>query len=337
MIDGSSMTLFSRTKATGELIRPYVALGVKRAGVEVTLKKDGPVPLTARDFVWIQGNFNWYPRLARQLASMSPGDRPYVILWHTEPLPLPSASPFPDARLHLREIAKILLRDSRATDVYTNARRLRSVAREGLADLVVVSTRSRQEFLAEHGVAAHWVPLGFDPYLGRDLGLKRDVDALFIGTPHNPRHRRSVRYLRRQGVNLKSIGNWNDPSCWGEPRTQLINRAKTFLALQRNPGKLSGARMILGMANKSLVIAEPMYDSSPFIPGVHFVAASLKEMPDVIRHYSESESEREQIAEAGHRFVTSDLKMGDSIARIFALIERSGGPRFLDGSAAVRV
>lgn len=107
---------------------------LERAGHPVVVTKDRQLDLAAGTVLWLQGNANWYPRLCRELAERPRHSRPFVIIWHSEPLPPPKAAGRPLPRLHLREIAKIVLRDRRATDVYTNYFRLRRLAKQGLPD-----------------------------------------------------------------------------------------------------------------------------------------------------------------------------------------------------------
>jgi hypothetical protein len=242
------------------------------------------------------------------------------MIWHSEPLPHPRAAGAPLPRLHLREIAKILLRDSRATDVYTNYWCLRRLARRGLPDLLVSSAPGRCEFLAERGIDAHWVPLGYYPEHGRDLGLERDIDALFLGALEVPRRKRSIRRLRRQGVDLVAKGSWSDPRCWGEARTRLLNRTKILINISRYPGELSHYRLILGGANKCLVISEPMYNPSPYVPGKHYVSASIDEMPDAVGYYLSHDEERQRIVDTAHEFVTGEMTAARSVSRIVELI-----------------
>lgn len=305
----------------------YVVTAFKEMGYEVTTIGDGPLKVTRDEVVFVMNNFAWYPRIRRQLVAMPRERRPLTMTWHTEPLPLPSAAKFDRPGLQLRELAKIILRDSRASDVYTNSYYLRQLARSGIPDVLIVSTPSRREYLAEQGISSHWVPFGYDSTYGSDLKLTRDVDVLFLGTPDDARHRQAVRYLKRKGVNVLAKGSWTDPACWGNERTKLINRTKIFLGLQRRPGKLSGVRMLLGMANKALVIAEPMYDSSPYVEGKHFISASLEEMPEVIDHYLRHDSERERITDEAYRFVTEEVTLAKSLASIGSLLEQQWAAR----------
>jgi hypothetical protein len=224
-------------------------------------------------------------------------------------------------RLHLREIAKILLRDSRATDVYTNAFLLRKLIRAGLPDLLLVSTPGRQEYLAERGVASEFVPYGYDPEsYGGPLDLTRDIDTLFLGALDVPRRKRLIRRLRRDGVAVQAMGNWSDPNCFGENRRRVLNRTKILLNLQRYPGELSGIRLILGMANGALVVSEPMYKTGPYVAGEHYVSATIAEMPDVVRHYLAHEEERARIVDAGRRLVFERVTLQRTVARMEELI-----------------
>lgn len=245
--------------------------------------------------------------------------RPFVLVWHTEPLPLPEAERQKFHLLDAREVAKILLRDNRATDVFTNSACILKMAQHGIPDLLAVSTRSRQRYLAEKGIQSEFVPLGYYEYLGRDLGIPRDIDVLFLGVLSQRRHRQALDYLKGRGVRVKAAGGWDDPDCWGESRTNLINRSTIFLNLQRHPGKLSGQRMILGMANRSMVISEPIVNPEPYIPGRHFVSATLDEMPETIEQFLHDDAARDRIADAGHQFVLSELTMERSVETLSRL------------------
>lgn len=318
---------FCRTNWFAKRGEHYFVTAFKAMGYRVETVFDGPLKVGRDEVVFVMSNFSWCPRIRRQLVGTPPAQRPLVMLWHTEPLPLPSAAPFDRPGLQLRELAKIVLRDARASDVFTNSFHLRRLARAGIPDVLIVSTPSRKEFLAEKGITAHWVPFGYDATYGRDLQLTRDIDVLFLGTSDDARHRQAVRYLKRRGVNVVAKGSWTDPTCWGEERTKLINRTKIFLGLQRRPGKLSGIRMLLGMANKALVIAEPIYNSAPYVSGKHYISATLETMPEVIDHYLRDDSERKRIIDEAYRFVTEEVTLERSFARIAQLLEQHWAAR----------
>ncbi len=312
--------------------RPIRAVGDKKhivtsllaeAGYRVTQTCNQPLCLEETDILWILENASWFPAICRQLQAIPKSRRPVSVIWHSEPLPPPKSSELPHPRVDLREVAKILLGDGLATDTYSNYFRLRALLEEGIPDVLVVSTPGRQQFLAEHGFGSTYVPLGYHrTEHGYDMGADRDIDVLFLGALQIPRRKRLFKSLCRAGINLTVKGSWSDPQSWGESRAKLLNRTKIFLNLQRYPGELSGARLILGMANRTLVISEPIYKPGDFVPGKHFVSATPDEMPKVITYYLNHDEERESIALAGHALVTGELTMERSISAILELIGR---------------
>jgi hypothetical protein len=78
--------------------------------------------------------------------------------------------------------------------------------------------------------------------------------------------------------------------------------------------------MLLGMANKALIISEPIYNSDPYVSGKHYVTATLEEMPGVIDYYLTHPEERAAITEAAHRYITKELKL-KTMPRLFDLID----------------
>lgn len=269
----------------------------------------------------IRGNAAWFPNLLRRLKALPRDRRPFVLLWHFEPLPPARASGLPLPWLDHREAAKILLRDPRATDVYTNYFTLRALHRVGIPDVLVLSSRGRQEFLAERGIAGHFAPLGCDPSMGRDLGLERDIDVLFLGILNVRRRNRLLQSLKNEGIKLTEAGSWTDPAFWGENRTRLLNRTKILINLSRTPADFSGVRLCLGMANKALVVSETIYRPEPFVPGKHFIMVPTDQMAATIRHYLDAEDDRITITETASRFVQEEATLQKSTELIVSLME----------------
>jgi hypothetical protein len=290
-------------------------------GYEATSVLDDSLDTDTADVVWAQGNINWYPRARSVLSRLGTNKRPAVMVWHSEPLPFPRNSGFPRPHLTAREIAKIILRDERATDVYTNYDRLRQMHRQGMIDLCVVTARSRQNFLKEKNIPAEFVPLGFHQGMGRLMNLERDIDVLFIGSLDDSRHRRALRFLKRRGINVEALGSWKPGPTWGETRTQLINRAKIFLNIQRHQGQYSGYRLLLGMGNGSMVLSEPVHDPFPYEPAVHYVESTIHDMPEAITRYLSDEPSRLAVAARGHRFATESLTIDQSMRQMISLME----------------
>jgi len=291
--------------------------------VRAVLDKDfQPSP---ESILWITSSPNWYPQSLWRLVSVPRSRRPVVLVWQSEPLPPARSTGLPRPQLNTRELAKIALRDRRATDPYTNSDQLRWLAARGMPDVLVVSSEDKREFLQERGIEAEVAPLGYHPAYGEDLGLERDIDVLFLGALEVPRRKRVFRRLRAAGVNLVALGDWRDPRYWGESRTSLINRARMMLNISRNSGQFSGQRLVLAAANGALGVSEPMARPDPWVPGEHYVSAALDELPDSIGYYLEHEDERREIAARAHAFVTGQLTLERSVARVLELLEERGG------------
>jgi hypothetical protein len=94
------------------------------------------------------------------------------------------------------------------------------------------------------------------------------------------------------------------------------------LSLARHPGQFTGKRLVLGMANRTLVVSEPIHRPEPFVPGEHFVSAGLEELPGVVSHYLHDQLELERVAGRGHDFVTKELTMSRSVSRILDALDR---------------
>lgn len=319
---------FIRREPAGAAVAEYLQHRLSLPAGRFRISGDIPANVPDRDgAIWLHGNAAFFPKVCRHLLRTPVERRPLVLIWHMEPLPPPSAAGLPKPMLHLREIAKIALRDPRATDVYTNWFTLRRLHRHSIPDVLVVSAPGRQEFLAERGISSHFVPVGWLPQMGRDLALTRDMDVLFLGSLDVPRRNRILKSLRHQGVNVTALGDWNNPAYWGESRTMLINRAKILLNLPRTAGEYSGIRILMGLANKALVVSEPIYRSDPYVPGKHFVMGGLEEIPGLISRYLDDEEARSPIVEEGHRAARETFTMERSLHRILEIAAAQRGER----------
>jgi hypothetical protein len=303
--------------------RPTVATVLAELGHDVAMAEDGPVDLAPCDVILLYGNPGYFPKLRRQLLSTPKERRPLVAALHAEPLPPPRASGLPRwSGLNLAEVAKILLRDWRATDIYSNAFKLRRMMREGTIDLLFATYAEKYEYAREQGYECWLTPYGYHLSFGRLLGLDRDVDVLFLGEMRPRRRRRLLNQLRQAGIEVTVRGSWKNrhEGLWGEDRTRFLNRTKIIVHLQRYPGKLAPKRFFLAMANGAMVISEPAYRPEPFVDGEHYVSASIERMPDVIRHYLAHTDERERITAAAHRLVTEEITFARSMERMLDVI-----------------
>jgi hypothetical protein len=74
------------------------------------------------------------------------------------------------------------------------------------------------------------------------------------------------------------------------------------------------------MANRALVVSEPIYRPTPFIPGEHYVEAEVCDMPATLDYYRTHRDERDRIVDRAYRFVTEELTMESSVSRILSLV-----------------
>lgn len=255
----------------------------------------------------LRGSARFYDGLLRALGERT--SRPRVVLWHLEPLPLPTPAPY--GRLgppSVRELAKIALRDSRVTDPRVALRDLVRHYRRGVIDAIVATSLAKVETLAEHGIQAAFVPMGSQPLV--DCVGERDLDAVFVGDMRVPRRRLAVWRLRRAGLDVAAYGAWSSRGLWGDERKRVLCRTRIMLNLSRYPGNHAGSRLFLAMRHGAVVVSEPMYRPDPYVPGVHYVEATLNEMPGAVRALLDDEERRSEIAEAGRELCTRHTEAG---------------------------
>ncbi len=304
--------------------KPTVATTLEDMGHRVVTAEDDAVDLKQCDVVLMWNNPGYFPRTQRRLMSIPKHERPPVVAMYCEPLPPPKASGISRwSMLNRAEIAKILLHDWRATDIYTNEIKLRRRMKNGLIDLLYVIGGEQEEYAKEQGYDAIRFEYGYHPNFGDLMGLERDIDVLFLGETRPRRRRKLLDNLRRDGIDVSVRGSWhpNHGALWGAERTRVLNRTKILLHLQRYPGKVASKRFVLAMANGALVISEPSYRPDPFVPGKHFVSATVEEMPELIRHYLAHPEEMAAITSEAYRFVTEELTWKRTMEGVVSAIE----------------
>lgn len=193
----------------------------------------------------------------------------------------------------------------------------------GWLDHCFTSVQPRVEFLRSRGVDARLLPVGYHPGWGRDLGLERDIDVLFLGS--RTRGRRDP-VLERLEADLAARGRTLTfaRKVYGTERARLLSRARIYLSLLRLPHDMPGMRMLLGMAAGALVVSEHCDDTGPYVPGEHFVMRRTEELPEVIDYYLAHEDQRRKIASEGHRFVTEELTLASGMRTMLQTVSRNG-------------
>lgn len=202
---------------------------------------------------------------------------------------------------------------------------IRHARAQGWVDHCFATVQPRVRFLERRGVPAGLAPFGYHPDWGRDRQLPRDIDVLFLGAlGRGPRHVKLCRLqdaLAARGRTLTFVSGVQ-----GAVREAWLNRARIVLCLLRTPHDLPAMRVMLGLACGALVVCESCADTGAFVAGEHFVMTSLEDMPAVIDRHLTHDVERQEIAAAGHRFVTKELTLPQVLRRMLAVANLRSSP-----------
>lgn len=188
----------------------------------------------------------------------------------------------------------------------------------GWLDQIYVGTVPRLSFLSGIGIPSKFIPMGYHPLMGEDLGLIRDIDVAFVGEIDYGRRGRIVEYLQHalasRGIRLTIIKG----DCYGKARSEVLSRAKISLNIPRFPWDHPGVRFLMCMACGSMVISEDMDSTRPFVPGKHLVISNLERLADTIAYYLQNEEERVAIAAEAKAFIRNELRLRDGLGEILA-------------------
>lgn len=309
-------------------LAPVIRDGLAANGVEVTLVDlRAAEPLRAYDLALLYGPMQtmtpWVERL-ESLDSALP-----VVIWYTEQCPPPH---WPRgltcvlARARYEIEAATVRRGRRLANRAGRLRALGEVLelqRRGRLRRLAVFTEAHRAYFARFGLPVCTVPLGHHPSLGERLDLRRDVDVVFLGTTVDRRRRALISRLETELAARRLSFEIHDGSprrgyCFDAARTVLLNRARIFLNLMRQPWDDPVHRMLLAAANGALLLSEPLAPDNvgPFEIGTHLIAAGIGGLAETAAHYASSSADRDRIAGQASAFATREL----TIARTCALL-----------------
>ncbi len=196
---------------------------------------------------------------------------------------------------------------------------LRHLMNRRRVDLLAVTSERRCDWLKKRGFRAAHISMGYDPRFGQDLQTPRDIDVLFLGTVGDARRGSILQAIERElklhGRSLV-IEDGRNGYVNLEARTQLMNRVKVLVNVLKSPTDFTGHRVLIGVANRALVVSEPMLDSDPFKPQRHFVAAPPDQLGRTIVDWLERESEREAFTASAYADLTTRLTMTQMCRRV---------------------
>lgn len=180
--------------------------------------------------------------------------------------------------------------------------------REGILSVLGISSQWTADFLRARGFDPFVQYLGYHPDQWTDLRLDRDVPVLWLGKTGTARRGRLLKRvraeLRERGVEMLVIDGVENPYVFGKERTFLLKRTKIVLNLLRIDWDDNSMRYALAMPRGALVVTEPTYPHTNFIPGVHLVETPIEQMADTICYYLSHEEERQRIVDRAYQLIT---------------------------------
>jgi hypothetical protein len=194
--------------------------------------------------------------------------------------------------------------------------RFRYHNRDNHIDYLFAMTKPMQQFLAGKGIDIDFVPVGYHPAFGENLRFERDIDVLFLGKI-NSRRRAAILHklngeLTAENVKLKIV----DKDCYGDERTQLLNRTTISLDLPRVPWDFGAGRFLMSMSCGALVVSEGNCPKEPYIKDVHYVQAKDSDLTTTILSYLRNEQQRCRIARDAYNYVKKEITLKKSVLDI---------------------
>lgn len=187
---------------------------------------------------------------------------------------------------------------------------------DGWMDHFVVSTNQRRRFLMSRGITAHFIPVGGHEYMGRDLGLRRDILVGFLGSI---KYGRRAVMLKRLGERLKKKGillTQVEKGCYGEQRCEWLNRTRILINLHNFSWNPAWIRFLMAARCRTLIVSEPMNDEHPMVTGIHYVAVTLDEMPEVVCKLLEDQEKIDQITSAAAILCQHELTLLHAVEKL---------------------
>jgi hypothetical protein len=201
-----------------------------------------------------------------------------------------------------------------------------------LVDAVACSLPTRVDYLAQQGVEALFVPVGYHPCWGEDLGITRDIDVLFLGRKQVDRRRRALdrvgAELRRRGCRIVAPEGY----CGGAERTRLVSRSRVVLNLLNFPWEFPGMRLLFSLGCGAVVVTERCATTDPWREGTHFLAAPLEGLAECVADCLADEERRRAFAARARRDMLAQQTMSRTTERLLELAmaartHRSAPPR----------
>ena len=202
------------------------------------------------------------------------------------------------------------------TRIMVRNHKLSQCMQRGHINYLFATTKAKQQFLAQRGYDIDFIPFGYHRIFGEDLGLERDIDVLFLGRLNTKRRVSLLRNLRGElqakGVKLRIVKG----ECYGDERTELLNRTKISLDIPRVPWDFGPERFLMSISCGALVVSEGIKPREPYTHGENFIQAQVSDLADTIHRYLRDEQQRQRITTNAYEYITTQLNLRKSVSRM---------------------
>ncbi len=186
----------------------------------------------------------------------------------------------------------------------------------GWIDEVVCTKPAGVDYLRHYGIPARFIPMGYHPSWGHNLNLARDVDVLFLGSVRSSGRRSHVtdalRKLQGRGFRTKIV----QKDCFGQERTELLNRTRIVINLVKYPWEFPGMRLMMSIGCGAMVVSNEAEINDPYHAEIHYAAADASSLAEVAQHYLDRESQRVEFARRALEETNRHLSMELVMARM---------------------
>ena len=297
------------------------------------------------DYLLTFGPYNRILPIWQNNAHIARSRRPVVIHWNTEGMPdlrIPpkvvsalaamrskigrmsySGSVFDQFLYSIRPVSNI----DQSFKRYRYHGDYEYACRKGWLHVLSDTSHIYSQIRSKIGIPTLYAPWGASQRWYEDLGLKRDIDVLWMGTRGSQRRGRILdqvfRELKLKGLNVYIGDNEEKPFVFGEERTRLLNRAKITLNITRTWYDDNFSRFTMACSNRSMIVSEPLLPHcTEFKENVHYVSAKIEDLANTIVYYLEHEEERRQIVDNAYELMMTELKFEKSLRKMFAAAQQ---------------
>lgn len=164
-------------------------------------------------------------------------------------------------------------------------------------DIIFEWHRENAKALADLNPSIHYVPHGGLPK--KDLVRSNDFEIVFLGNRDAVLGRRS-KILQELARKFRVYPKSSDT--WGDYKDHAFSSSKIVLNLHAETSQVfESPRFYEATSYGRLIVSEPIFDSHPFEPGVHFVEAQLNEFVDVLDFYLRNDDKRRDLERASQK------------------------------------